>query len=277
MMDYTNYESMFLGSRDTKIFYSVDKVDEPKAAVILVHGICEHLGRYDYIKDKLNEDGYNVYRYDARGHGKSEGQRGYLEEFDDYLDDLDLLIGIVKRENKGLKTILIGHSMGGLVATAYTCKCPDKVDLLALSGACNVCPKMASALKFLPYNLLGKIKYTNKLGNGVCSDSRVVNEYNKDPLVLRKVSLRLLGNAFVKGTKYVAKNIKNIKCPTLVMHGENDGLVVKETGEWTYNNLVSNDKTIKMYPKLYHEIFNEIKKDEVIQDLLDWCNERVGK
>ena len=277
MMDYTNYESMFLGSRDTKIFYSVDKVDEPKAAVILVHGICEHLGRYDYIKDKLNEDGYNVYRYDARGHGRSEGQRGYLEEFDDYLDDLDLLIGIVKRENKGLKTILIGHSMGGLVATAYTCKCPDKVDLLALSGACNVCPKMASALKFLPYNLLGKIKYTNKLGNGVCSDSRVVNEYNKDPLVLRKVSLRLLGNAFVKGTKYVAKNIKNIKCPTLVMHGENDGLVVKETGEWTYNNLVSNDKTIKMYPKLYHEIFNEIKKDEVIQDLLDWCNERVGK
>ena len=276
-MDYTNYESVFLGSKDTKIFYSVDKVEEPKAAVIFVHGICEHSGRYEYIKDMFNENNYNVYRYDARGHGKSEGKRGYLEDFDDYLDDLDLFVTMVKNNNKGLKLILIGHSMGGLVATAYTCTYPNKVDLLGLSGACNVCPSMAKALKYLPYNLLSKLKYTNKLGDGVCSVKKVVDEYNKDSLVLKKVSFRLLGNAFVKGTKYVKKNISKISCPTLVMHGEKDGIVVKETGVWTYNNLKCGDKTLKVYPNLYHEIFNESKKDEVIEDLLDWCNERVGK
>ena len=276
-MDYTNYEDVFLGSKDTKIFYSVNKVEKAIGVVVFVHGICEHLGRYEYITNRFNEEGYSVYRYDARGHGKSEGKRGYLEDFEDYLDDLDLLVERVRKDNLGLKLILVGHSMGGLVATAYTCKYQNKVDLLALSGACNVCPSVAKALKFLPYNLLGKLKYTNKLGDGVCSDKKVVDEYNKDSLVLKKASFRLLGNAFIKGTKYVKNNIKNITCPTIVMHGEKDGIVVKETGVWTYTNLMCKDKILKIYPSLYHEIFNEVKKDEVINDLLCWCNERVGK
>ena len=97
-MDYTDYESMFLGNKDTKIFYSVDKVEDPKAAVVFVHGICEHLGRYNYIKEKFVEKGYNVYRYDARGHGKSEGERGHLDDFNDYLEDLNLFIDMIKHD-----------------------------------------------------------------------------------------------------------------------------------------------------------------------------------
>lgn len=274
-MDYTDYESMFLGSRDIKIFYSVDKVENPKAAVIFVHGICEHLGRYSYIKDKFVEEGYNVYRYDARGHGRSEGKRGYLEDFTDYLEDLDILVEMVKNQNKGLKTILVGHSMGGLVATAYASMFPDKVDLLAISGAANQCPKTAKAIKFLPYNLFGKLNYTNSLGNAVCSVKEVGEEYNKDPLVLKKISFKLLGNAFVKGTKFVKNNINKIKCPVLVMHGEKDGVVEKSISEWTYANLTCKDKQMKMYSNVYHEIFNEVIKDRVIRDLLDWCEERV--
>ena len=275
-MDYTDYESMFLGSKDTRIFYSVDKIENPKAAVVFVHGICEHLGRYTYIKDKFIEEGYNVYRYDARGHGRSEGKRGHLEDFDDYLDDLDIFIDMIKRENKGLKVVLVGHSMGGLVATAYTSKYPNKVDLLALSGAANRCPKVASAIKFVPYHILGRLNYNNKLGNAVCSVKEVGIEYNKDPLVLKKVTFRLLGNAFIKGTKFVGNNINNIKCPTLVMHGEKDGVVEKAIGEWTYGNLKCKDKELKIYTNLYHEIFNEVIKDRVIKDLLDWINERVN-
>ena len=276
-MDYADYESMFLGSKDVKIFYSVDKVEEPKAAVVFVHGICEHLGRYAYIKEKFIKENYNVYRYDARGHGKSEGRRGYLEDFDDYLEDLNLFVDMVKNENKGLKLILVGHSMGGLVATAYTSRCPDKVDLLAISGGANRCPKSAKALKFLPFNLMGKINYVNKLGDAVCSVKEVGIEYNKDPLVLKKISFRLLGNAFVKGVNFVNKNINNIKCPVIVMHGEKDGVVGKDIGEWTFANLKCKDKVLKIYPNLYHEIFNEVTKDDVIKDLINWCNERVVK
>lgn len=276
-MDYADYESMFLGSNDTKIFYSANKVDNPKAAVVFVHGICEHLGRYEYITKKFNDEGYNVYRYDARGHGKSEGKRGYLKHFDDYLDDLDIFVEMIKKENEGLKLIMVGHSMGGLVATAYTSKYPNKVDLLAVSGGATKCPKSAQAIKFLPFNLIGKLNYVNKLGDAVCSVKEVGEEYNKDPLVLKKISFRLLGNAFVVGTKFVKNNINNIICPVFVMHGEKDGVVGKDIGEWTFANLKCEDKKLKIYPNLYHEIFNEVTKDEVIKDLIDWCNERMDK
>ena len=276
-MDYADYESMFLGSKDTKIFYSVNKVDEPKAAVVFVHGICEHLGRYDEITKDFNNEGYNVYRYDARGHGKSEGRRGYLEDFVDYLDDLDIFVEMIKKENKGLKLIMVGHSMGGLVATAYTSKYPNKVDLLGISGGATRCPKSAKAIKFLPFKLMSKINYTNKLGDAVCSVKEVGEKYNNDPLVIKKVSFRLLGNAFVVGTKFVQNNIKNITCPTFVMHGEKDGVVGKDIGEWTFANLACEDKKLKIYPNLYHEIFNEVTKDEVIKDLIEWSNERVKK
>lgn len=276
-MDYADYEGMFLGSKGVEIFYSVDKVASPKAAVIFVHGICEHLGRYEYLKERFNSEDYNVYRYDARGHGKSKGKRGYLEDFQDYIDDLDIFVDLVKKENKDLKIILVGHSMGGLVATAYTSKFPNKVNFLAISGGATRCPNSAKAIKYLPFNLIGRLNYVNKLGNAVCSVKEVVEEYNNDPLVLKKVSFRLLGHAFVRGTKFVKKNIRNISCPTIVMHGEKDGVVGKDIGEWTFINLKCNDKTLKIYPNLYHEIFNEVNKDEVINDLINWCNERVVK
>lgn len=276
-MSYANYESMFLGEKDVKIFYGVNKVDEPKAAVIFVHGICEHLGRYDYITSKFNDENYDVYRFDLRGHGKSEGKRGYLDDFNDYLKDLDLLVDMVRREEKGLKIILVGHSMGGLIVTAYTSMYPNKIDLLAISGGANVCPSSAKALRYLPYNLMGKMQYVNKLGNGVCSDKEVVKKYENDPLVLKKVSFKLLGNAFIKGTRYVHNNISKIKCPTLVMHGEKDGIVVSDSGKWTFANLKCEDKKLIIYEGLFHEIFNEVSKDKVIADLLNWCNERVSK
>ena len=95
------------------------------------------------------DNGYNVYRYDARGHGRSEGNRGDLEKFDDFLLDLDIYIDLIKKEYPNLKIVLLGHSMGGLVATSYSCMY-DKIDFLALSGACNVTPKQARPLKYIP-------------------------------------------------------------------------------------------------------------------------------
>ena len=276
-MENAVFGSTLLGSKNIRIFYNSNRIENPKGVVVFVHGICEHLGRYNYLKDKFNEAGYSVYRYDARGHGRSEGKRGYLDSFNDYLNDLDIVIDLVKKENKGMKVILVGHSMGGLVSTAYVSKYPNKIDFLAISGAANRCPKSASAIKFLPFNLIGRLNYVNKLGDAVCSVKEVGEEYAKDELVLKKISFRLLGQAFVKGTKFVKNNIKNIICPTLVMHGEKDGVVEKEISEWAFSKLRCKDKTLKIYPDLYHEIFNEKIKDDVIKDLINWCDERVVK
>ena len=267
-------EYSFEGYNNTKIYAKKDLVDKPKANVVIVHGIFEHLKRYDYLVSKLNEEGYNVYRYDARGHGRSEGLRGDLENFEEFLLDLDIYIDSIRKEHPELKIVLLGHSMGGLVATSYASLYNNKIDYLILSGACNKTPKVAQALKLIPTCITAKLKYKNALGKGVCGDENVVKAYNEDPLVLKVGTLRLMRNAFIKGCKLVNNNIKNIKVPTLVMHGQEDGIVVVETGKWTYENLTVEDKILKIYPGLYHEIFNEVSKDEVIKDVTSWLNSR---
>ena len=266
----------FNGHNDVKIYASKNIIENAKANIVIVHGIFEHLDRYSYITEKLNNEGYNVYRYDARGHGRSEGLKGDLEIFDEYLLDLDIYINLIRKENPDLKIILLGHSMGGLVATSYASVFKNKIDYLILSGACNRTPKVAKILRLLPIWLTKKIKYKNNLGNGVCGNPEVVKAYNEDPLVVKEGTMRLMKNAFIVGCDLVKDNIKNIDVPVLVMHGEKDGIVVVETSKWTYNNLVVRDRTLKLYPDLYHEIFNEVERDEVIKDLLDWCNSKIG-
>ena len=245
-----------------------------RKAVLIIHGFTGNLYDNEYLMNYLEyERDFDVYAKTLPGHDKDRFSNAKYTDWLRFVDnEIDYLASI------GYKTIyLVGHSMGGLVATAYTAKYPEKVDLLAVSGGATRCPKSANAIKFLPFNIMGKLNYVNKLGNAVCSVKEVGDDYNKDPLVLKKISFRLLGNAFVKGTKFVRKNIENIKCPTFVMHGEKDGVVGKDIGEWTFANLKCNDKTIKIYPNLYHEIFNEVTKDEVIEDLINWCEERMNK
>ena len=88
--------------------------------------------------------------------------------------------------------------------------------------------------------------------------------------------MRLMKNAFINGCDLVKDNIKNIKVPTYILHGENDGIVVVDTSVWTYENLTVEDKQLKVYPDMCHEIFNEFKKDDVIEDVLKWLNDRIG-
>ena len=269
-------DSGFKGYDNVEIYAKKDIVENPKANVVIVHGICEHLDRYDYLVSKLNKQGYNVYRYDARGHGRSGGKRGDLNKYQDYLDDLDKYIDLVKQEYPNLKIILLGHSMGGLVSTSYASVYKDKIDYLVLSGAANITPKQARPLKILPMFEIKNVKYKNNLGDGVCSDKEVVELYNNDPLVLKEATMGLMKNVFIGGCKLVKDNIANICVPTLVMHGKGDGIVDYSTATWTYENLTVEDKELKIYDGLFHEIFNEVKKDVVIEDLLHWLNDRVG-
>ncbi len=118
-----------------QLFTRKDVPENVKAAVIVVHGLCEHLGRYEYLTEKLNAHNFSVYRFDHRGHGKSDGERAYLEDFNCLVDDTDFMMERAKAENPGLPVFLIGHSMGGFTVACYGAKYPGKVDGLVLSGA----------------------------------------------------------------------------------------------------------------------------------------------
>lgn len=273
-----NYIEGKLKSFDgTEIFYRKDTVENSKAVVVIVHGLCEHLGRYDYFTKRLNEAGYTVYRFDNRGHGKSAGERGYVENFQDFFEDADKIVNMAIEENKHAPVFMFGHSMGGFITAGYGMKYTNKLKGQILSGAAVIELPIFEDLKRDNYFESHPLeKSPNALSSLICRDRKVVEDYDNDPLVLKETNLKLLGEAFVKGPIWIKENVKNYTYPCLILHGENDQIVIKEASKWLFENTNSKDKNIKIYPKCYHEILNEKEeKHIVIDDILNWIEAKL--
>lgn len=259
----------------TELYYVRDIPENAKAIIIIVHGIAEHSGRYDYLNEKLNEFGYGVYRFDNRGHGRSGGARGDISNFNELIDDADTIVTLSKIENAALPIFMLGHSMGGFIAAAYGIKYPGKLKGQILSGAAT--NKMPLSLKLksikLPYLLRGKIP--NSLSKLTCRDSEVVRSYEDDPLVLKETTLRLNTEFVNKGINWLIKNMASYTYPCLILHGGDDKIVPKSCSHSFYDTIASNDKELKFYEGFYHEIFSEKGKDTVIEDVHKWIEDRL--
>ncbi|MBE6039077.1 MAG: alpha/beta hydrolase [Anaerofustis stercorihominis] len=263
----------------TKLYSYKSIVENSKAVICIVHGLGEHCGRYDYFTQKLNDAGYSVYSFDLYGHGQSEGKRGYLDRFDRYVDEAVSLVNIAKSENPGKKVFLFGHSMGGCVAAYTGEREKGLVDGVILSGACTDTPPAAAKLTGI-IKILGSIAPNATLGNSlgdlVSRDPAVVELYNTDPLNLKKLTFALYKQFCVLGTSHVKNNAKSFSYPVLILHGGEDKLSDPSASVNFEKNISSQDKTLKIYDGLFHEILNEPEKDEVINDILIWLSERVN-
>lgn len=259
-----------------ELFLKKDFPNDLKAIVVIVHGLGEHCGRYDYVTEKLNSFGYGVYRFDNRGHGKSGGARGYLDDYNKYIDDADYIVEIARQENKNLPIFMLGHSMGGFITAAYGVKYPDKLDGQILSGACVIELPIFEELKNLDVENKPLTPIDNGLSHLICRSQKVVDDYNNDPLVLKNFTLKLITTVFFEGVNWLTENIKKYQYPCLILHGGHDQIVIKESSKYLYNNCSSTDKILNIIPELYHEILNEEKeKDIVLEDIHQWIEDRI--
>lgn len=262
-----------LGSYDGfQLFACKDAPEHVKAAVVVVHGLCEHLGRYEYLAGKLTAQGFAVYRFDHRGHGKSDGERAYLEDFNCLVDDTNFMVDLAKKENPGLPVYLIGHSMGGFTVACYGAKYPGKVTGLVLSGALT--HDKDKLLAQLPQGLDKHVTFPNELTDNICRDPKVCKAYADDPLRCR-IFTAGLAYAMLDGIGWLSKNNKNFTDPVLMLHGECDKIVSYQDTCKFFSEVASEDKQLKIYGKCYHEILNESCKDEVIGDVLRWIENRL--
>jgi lysophospholipase len=254
----------------TKLFLKTSVPHTPKAIVVIVHGLCEHLGRYDYITEKLMDQNFGVYRFDHRGHGKSEGKPIFYNNFNELIDDVNSVVDLAKNENPMMPVFLIGHSMGGFAVTTFGMKYPNKVRGIVSSG-----PVVRLNKPFpIPSNLPVDTYFPNALGDGVCSDPAVVEAYKNDPLVGKEISAGLFYSLFA-GVDWNKENSSHFVDPVLMLHGCNDGLVSEKDSRDLYGDISSSNKTLKIYAFLFHEIFNEPSKDEVIADVIKWLEHRI--
>ncbi len=263
-------------SFDGTMLYRVkDLVSTPHAVILIVHGVAEHLGRYDYLTDKLNSFGYTVYRYDQRGHGKSGGERGFFPKYDTLADDVNATVEAVKGENARLPLFLLGHSMGGLSVVGFCIKYPNKVAGVVLSGALSADRRLMDTI---PLHLDPMTPLPNGLSNLICSDPEVVKAYEEDPEVLKEIKVGL----FAQTKKCLEwfnshHNLRNISCPILILHGGSDMIVSPDDARNLYENVSSQDKEMKIYEGLYHEILNEKTKNGIIDEIHTWVERRLPR
>jgi len=232
-----------------------------RASLVLSHGLGEHCGRYEHVARRLVESGVTVYGHDHQGHGKSGGTVGTVENFEDFLEDLATVIGRARSENEGKRLFLLGHSMGGLIATAYVLEKADKPDCLILSGPAIV-PLMAAGERTIDATKLSRDPEMQKL-------------YLTDPLVLRERVKDDLYGKLADGLALLPGRAGEISMPILLLHGGDDALCSAEGAEAYVRSTAGDDITVKIYPGGRHESFNEINREQVLEDLVSWVEARI--
>lgn len=246
----------------------------PRATILLVHGLGEHSSRYEHLAAHCTARGFAVHTLDHYGHGRSEGLRGHVERFSVYLDGLRALRDEVRARDAGLPLFLLGHSMGGLIAAAFLGEDQASFRGCVLSGPALRSDVEPSAIAMAVVRFISWLAPTVPLigldPSGVSRDPDVVRAYVQDPLVHHgKATARLIAelSGAMRATLAAAPGIE---LPLLIMHGDADPLTSPAGSRALYDTASSADKTLKLYPGLYHEIFNEPERDQVLGDMSAW-------
>lgn len=249
----------------------------PRGVVLVVHGLGEHAGRYDHVAKQLNTWGFAVRGYDQCGHGESSGLPGSLPTDTRLLDDLaDMIDSTRARMEPGTPLILLGHSMGGLVAGRFVSLGMRKVDALIMSSpALN--PGINAFQKFL-VGVLPKIAPNLRAGNGlnptfISHDPAVVQAYTADPLVHDRISARLARFIATEGAATIA-SAAQWSVPTLLLYAGADRLVSPQGSRDFVAAAPKHQVTSVCFDELYHEIFNEKDATPVFSALRNWLDQR---
>lgn len=248
------------------------RAEQPKAAVLLVHGLGEHSGRYEHVGRQLAAAGLHTVGYDQRGWGASGGSRAYVDRFDQYHDDLEDLLDEI--ETLGLPTVLLGHSMGGLVCASYVLRGRPRPELMVLSAPAlgADAPKWMRLATGPMSRLAPKLRLKAPFETDVLSrDPRVGAAYESDPHVERTTSARL-GAELLSTIDWCRDNITGLDVPTLLVHGAEDLLVPTDSSE-IVEGLPGVERHVVAGAR--HEVFNEPEGPATVSMIIDWIDARL--
>lgn len=268
-------EGTFTGAQDGSMYYQYWQPEAvPVAVILVVHGASEHSGRYQHFAEHFVRGGYAVAGFDNIGHGRSDGPRGYVRRFSDYVDTLDAFQQQVATDFPGVPQILLGHSMGGLISTMYLLTNQQRFAGCVLSGPAiktEMEPPIWQLWLIRCFSLmLPKLGVLQLDASGVSRDPVEVERYVNDPLNYSgKLSARKVSELF-KSMNYLQQNASVISLPILLLHGGADVMASPEGSRFLDEHVSSPDKTLHIYPGLYHEIFNEPEKEQVFGDIDAW-------
>ena len=249
----------------------------PRAIIAICHGFNAHSGMYAWSGDQFAQHGMTAYALDLRGRGESDGERFYVESFDEYVDDLSRLIDYAQSREPDLPVFLLGHSAGGVNACLYALEHQDKLAGLICEDFAFETPAPDFALAVLkglshlaPH--AGALALKNE---DFSRDAKVVEAMNNDPLIAHETQPFATMAAIVRADDRLKRSFGQITLPLLIIHGAADKAAKPSGSVHFHERAGSRDKTLKLYEGRYHDPLNDLGKDEVMADIVAWIDARL--
>jgi alpha-beta hydrolase superfamily lysophospholipase len=265
------------GSGGTCLFYQAWLPDgEPKGVLAVVHGLAEHSDRYNNLVQPLLAESYAVYAYDLRGHGRSEGRRGHVNQWQEYREDTSAILSLIRESHQGKPLFLFGHSFGTLIVLDHVVQNQEGLHGLIVSSAAIEPSGVASPAKIMMARLMSRMWPTlpvsiGDLSKSISTDPAVRQAYREDPLIFTSATVRW-GNESLKIIEMLKESAEKIRLPVLFIHGGDDPLNTLEGARKFFERLGSVRKQMIVYPGSMHETLNDKDHNQAAQDIIAWMD-----
>jgi len=275
----TSERGTFAAPDGLEIYWETDRPENPRAAVLLVHGYAEHCGRYAEVATKLVERGFAVWRFDYRGHGRSGGRRGHCYHFEDYFGELRAMRDRMFAGAPDRPRFIAGHSHGGLLTTHFISREPEGLNGFALSSPFFGFGIRVPTWKAIAGRTLSRfvpaLSMPTDIDPGIVShDPEVVRAYGADPLNGKNATARWF-TEMLRVQPLSEAAARGITLPALVQQAGDDRLAAPAATRAVFEALASADKKYLEYPGLYHELWFELDRERTIGELVGWLENHL--
>ncbi|MEO1593073.1 MAG: lysophospholipase [Cyanobacteria bacterium J06632_22] len=277
-----NYKTGTLaGVRQLNLYYQIwHPTIAARANVVLVHGLGEHIGRYDHVAAAFTQAGYAFWAFDNLGHGRSDGQRGHIERWSDYTENIQRFVALVREQSPETPLFIYGHSLGALMVLTYMLQRPEAICGLVISAPpiqpVGVEKPWLATLAKTFSQVLPRLSLNLGLGGEALSrDSKVVRRALADPLMHSVATLRW-GTETMTAIAAARRGAGQLNCPILILHGAADEISDAKGSHELFEALTLTDKTLLVYPGNYHEVHNDLDHEQVFRDILTWLNAHLS-
>lgn len=248
-----------------------------RAVLVVVPGFNSHSGYYAWAASGLAASGIAVCAIDLRGRGQSAGDRFYVENFADYVADVEALLAIAKARQPGLPTFLLGHSAGGVVACLVALRQGEQLTGLISESFAYELPAPDFALAVIKGlgHLVPHAPVLRLKNSDFSRDPGVVATMNADPLIAHEAQPSETLAALVRADEQLKREFADVRLPVLILHGGADRAARPAGSQHFYDRVGSRDKTLKLYPDAFHDPLNDVGRGEVLDDIVTWLDARI--
>lgn len=276
MAKYSYSEGTYSGKGNIQIAYRGWEADKPKGVLVLIHGIGDHSGRYTRLIDALSGKKISIFAPDLRGHGKSQGERGHVNSFLDYIFDLKIFMNMIREAHSDLPVVMLGQGLGGAVVCRYALTYQNDIKGIVLASPSLTINSGMSMITRAATPVLNVFTPRMEIECRISPQTRTHDEEEisictADSLVHNIITPRLL-TEIIKNGDYCLDRATDIRMPLLVVHGATDTIVPAKISETLFEKSLSDDKQILIAPDLLHETMNETPREraKILSSIAGW-------